>query len=80
MLDTWDFGDVNKIDDAEVLDLLGDGEEGLVHLHAIRIPIVTESDDHNFVLFAQDGLKHKYSMHYIIKQHNLVYNEFAIVI
>ena len=58
MFDTWDFGDVNEIDDAEVLDLLGDGEEGLVHLHAIRVPIVTKADDHNFVLFAQDGLKY----------------------
>ncbi len=57
LLYTWDFGDVDEIDDAEVLDLFGDGEEGLVHLHAVRIPIVAESDDHNFVLFTQDGLK-----------------------
>ena len=51
-------GDVDEVADAKVLDLFGDGEEGLVHLHAVLVPVVTEPDEHHLVLLAEDRLVH----------------------
>ena len=56
---TWHFGDVDQVDDAKVFDLFRDGEQRLVHLHAVRVPVVAEANQHDFVLLAQDGLSRK---------------------
>ena len=50
--------DVDEVADTEVFDLFGNGEEGLVHLHAVLVPIVAEADEHHFVLLAEDRLVH----------------------
>ena len=56
---TGNLGDVYEIDDTKVFDLFSDGEECLVHLHAMRVPIVAKTNDYNLVLFAQNCLKLK---------------------
>jgi hypothetical protein len=39
--------DVYEVDVAKVLALFGDGKQGLVHLHARRVPVVAETDYNN---------------------------------
>ena len=45
-----------QVDGGEVLDLLCDSEQRLVHLHALGVPVVPEPDHHHTVLLRQDGL------------------------
>lgn len=56
LVKVWDGGDVDEIDDGKVLDLFRDRVEGLVHGHALGVPVVAEADDDDAVLFGLDGL------------------------
>ena len=58
LVEVWHGRDVDEVDGAKVLDLLRDGEEGLVHLHAGRVPVVAEADEDDLVLLGEDGLVH----------------------
>jgi len=44
------LANIHKIDYAEVFNLFSDGEEGLVHHHAGRVPVMTEPDQNNTIL------------------------------
>ena len=56
LVKVWDGGDVDEVDDGKVLDLFRDRVEGLVHGHALGVPVVAEADDDDAVLFGLDGL------------------------
>lgn len=56
LVEIRDRGDVDEVDDGKVLDLFGDRVEGLVHGHALRVPVVAKADDDDAVLFGLDGL------------------------
>ena len=45
-----DLRDVDEVDGAEVLDLFCAPEQGFVHLHAVRVPVVPEPDEHYLIL------------------------------
>ena len=42
LVEVWHLGDVHQVDHHEVLALLGDGVECLVHLHTGGVPVVPE--------------------------------------
>ena len=48
--------DVDQIYDGKVLDLLGDAIEGLIHRHALTIPVMTEAEDHDAVFLRFNSL------------------------
>ena len=48
--------DVHQVDDGKVLHLLGDRVQRLVHRHALGIPVMSEPDDDDTILFGFDGL------------------------
>ena len=50
--------DVHQVAHGKVLHLLGDLVQGLVHLHALGVPVVAEADDHHPLRLVQDGLVH----------------------
>jgi len=50
------LGDIAEIDNGEVLDLLTHGIQSLVHPHALWIPVVPESNDHDPIFFGQNSL------------------------
>jgi hypothetical protein len=56
LVEVGDLGYVDQIDDAKVLALFGDSEEGFIHFHAGGVPVMAEPDEHDLVLFRQDGL------------------------
>ena len=70
---TWDLGDVDEVDDGEVLDLLSNGEERLVHVHARRVPVVAKPDHHQLVLFTQNGLKGEERCRHVFSEIFLIY-------
>lgn len=50
------FVDIAKIDDSEVFDLVSDSIENLILPHTIGVPIPTEANDDETVLFRHDSL------------------------
>jgi len=50
LVEVWYFSDVAEVDDGKVLHFLGDRVEGLVHHHALGVPVVPKADDNNAVL------------------------------
>ncbi len=56
LVEVGHLSDVHKINDSEVLHLFGYGKEGLVHLHASRVPVVAEANHNDLVFLTQDGL------------------------
>ena len=48
--------DVAEVNDGVVLNLFGDRVQRLVHHHALRVPVVPETDDDDAVLFGFDRL------------------------
>lgn len=51
-IEVWDHLDVAHVDGGEVLDAVGDFVEELVHSHALWIPVATETDHYDALLFA----------------------------
>jgi hypothetical protein len=49
--------DVYQEDDRKVLHLVGHAGQNLVHLHALRIPVMTESDDNHTLLLPKNRLQ-----------------------
>ena len=49
LIEVWDFGDVNQVDDSKVLHFLCNAVQRLVHGHALRVPVVSEADHHSAV-------------------------------
>ena len=56
LVEVRDVGDVDEVDDGEVLDLVRDGVERLVHRHALAVPVVPEADHDDAVLLGLDRL------------------------
>lgn len=52
------LGDIDEIDDSEVLHLFSDAVECLIHRHALTIPVVSKAHNNNAVFFGFDGLIH----------------------
>lgn len=50
-----DLGDIAQVDNGKVLHLLRNGVQRLVHFHTLWIPVVSESDDDDAILFGFDG-------------------------
>lgn len=48
--------DIAQVHHSKVLDLVGDAVENLVLAHAVGIPVATETDYHETVVFGHDGL------------------------
>jgi hypothetical protein len=51
LLEVWDLVQVAKVDDGEVLDSISNTVEDLILAHAIWVPVATESNDHQAILF-----------------------------
>lgn len=51
-----DLGNVDEVNDAKVLDFFSDGEQGFVHFHARRIPVMAESNKDDLVLLRKNSL------------------------
>ena len=49
-----DIRDVDEVDDGESLDLVRDAIEGLVHRHALAVPVVPEAEHDDTVLLRLD--------------------------
>ena len=58
LVEVWHLSDVHQVAHSKVLHLLRDLVQGLVHLHALWVPVVAEADDHHPLSFVQDGLVH----------------------
>ena len=56
LIEVRDLRDVHQVHHGVVLDLVADPVECLIHLHAGRVPVVTEADDDHTILLAEDGL------------------------
>ena len=56
LVEVRDIGDIDKVDDGEVLDLVRDGVEGLIHRHALAVPVVPEADHDDAVFLGLDRL------------------------
>mmetsp|Transcript_24401 Transcript_24401/g.68570 ORF Transcript_24401/g.68570 Transcript_24401/m.68570 type:complete len:225 (-) Transcript_24401:8-682(-) len=53
------LGDVHDVDDGELLDVLRDAREHLVHEHARLVRVAAEADDHHPLLLLHDCLVHR---------------------
>lgn len=51
LVEIWDGGDIDEVDDGKVLDLFCDGVEGFVHGHALGVPVMAEADGDDAVFF-----------------------------
>lgn len=51
LVEIWDGGDIDQVDDGKVLDFFSNRVEGLVHGHALSVPVMTEAKDDDAVLF-----------------------------
>ena len=49
------FRNVYKIYDSEILDFLGYAVQGFVHDHALSVPVVPETNNHDTVILRLDG-------------------------
>lgn len=56
LVEVRNVSDINQIDDREVLHFVRNGVECLVHLHALWIPVMTETDDDDAILLGLDRL------------------------
>lgn len=55
LVEVRDLGDVDEVDDREILHLVCDGVERLVHRHALAVPVMPEPEHDDAVLFGLDG-------------------------
>ena len=56
LVEVWYLCDVAEVDDGVVLNLFGDRVQRLVHHHALRVPVVPETNDDDAILFGFDRL------------------------
>lgn len=56
LVEIGDLVNVAKVDNAEVLDALGDLVEDLILPHAVGVPVAAEADADQTLLLAEDGL------------------------
>ena len=56
LVEVGHFGNVHKVDGAEIFDFFGAPEQGLVHLHAVGVPVVAKPKQDNLVFLAENGL------------------------
>lgn len=56
LVEVGNLVDVAEVNDGVVADLVGDLVEDFVLAHAVWVPVATEADDDQAVLFGQDGL------------------------
>lgn len=56
LVEVWHGGDIDEVDDGKVLHLFCGRVEGLVHGHALCVPVMSEANDDDAVLFRFDGL------------------------
>jgi len=56
LVEVWHLCDVAEVNDGKVLNLFGDRVQRLVHHHALRVPVVPETNDDDAILFGFDRL------------------------
>ncbi len=56
LIEVWDLRNVDEVDYSEVLDLVRNTIQSLVHGHALAVPVVPEADDDDSVFLGLDRL------------------------
>lgn len=54
LVEVRNLRNIDQVDDSEILDLVRDGVERLVHDHALRVPVVAEAEDDDSVFLRFD--------------------------
>jgi len=55
LVEVRNLGDIYEVDDCKVLHFLCDRVEGLVHRHALMVPVVAKANHDNTILFRLNG-------------------------
>ena len=55
LVEIGDLCDIDQIDDSKVLDFLRNAMKSFVHGHALRIPVMAETNYHDAIFFGFDS-------------------------